>query len=72
MAGFDFAKLSRAPSRFDIDELKALNGKLLHLLPYADVKAELAEIGADAGEPFWLAVRGNLALLRDATQWRAV
>jgi glutamyl-tRNA synthetase len=72
VAGFDFAKLSRSPSRFDIEELKGLNGKLLHLLPYADVKAELAAIGADSGEAFWLAVRGNLALLKDATTWRTV
>ena len=32
--GFDFAKLSRAPARFDPHELRLLNAKLLHTLPF--------------------------------------
>ncbi len=71
-ASFDLSKLSRSPSRFDIDELKMLNGKLLHLLPYADVQARLQALNADGGEAFWLAVRGNLNLLRDAAIWARV
>jgi glutamyl-tRNA synthetase len=71
-AGFDFAKLSRSPSRFDIDELKTLNSKLLNLLPYAAVQSRLATLGADGGEALWLAVRGNLARLDDAVAWQHV
>jgi glutamyl-tRNA synthetase len=71
-AGFDFAKLSRSPSRFDGDELKALNGKLLHMLPYAAVKDKLAALGIDATEAFWLAVRGNLSVLSDVRLWHDV
>ena len=38
---FDFAKLSRAPARFDPAELRALNAKLLHMLPFDAVAARL-------------------------------
>ncbi|MFO0992106.1 MAG: glutamate--tRNA ligase [Hyphomicrobiales bacterium] len=63
--GFDLGKLSRAPARFDEAELRHLNAKLLHTLPYAAVKDRLG-FGTEA---FWLAVRGNLALLSDARVW---
>jgi glutamyl-tRNA synthetase len=66
--GFDLAKLSRAPSRFDEMELKALNAKLLHMLPYAAVKDRLPE----NSEAFWLAVRGNLQKFSDAAFWQGV
>ncbi|HWL46455.1 MAG TPA: glutamate--tRNA ligase, partial [Sphingomonadaceae bacterium] len=39
--GFDFARFGRAPARFDVDELKALNAKILHRLPYDEVAARL-------------------------------
>ena len=66
--GFDLAKLSRAPGRFDEAELKGLNAKLLHMLPWDAVKARL-----DYGnEAFWLAVRGNLEKLSGAKLWHDI
>jgi glutamyl-tRNA synthetase len=65
----DLARMSRAPGRFAVEDLKALNGKLLHGLGYETVAARLREIGADGGSQFWEAVRGNLVLLSDARQW---
>ncbi len=70
--GFDFAKLSRAPARFDPAELRALNAKLLHMLPYAAVAERLKAMGIEGGEAFWEAVRGNLAVLGDAKFWWGV
>jgi glutamyl-tRNA synthetase len=67
--GFDFDKLSRAPARFDVQELRGLNAKLLHALPYDSVAARLTEMGVGGGEAFWLAVRSNLAVLADAKAW---
>ncbi len=67
--GFDFAKLSRAPARFDPAELRALNAKLLHMLPFAAVAERLEAMGIGGGEAFWEAVRGNLAVLGDAKFW---
>ncbi|MGQ0456748.1 MAG: glutamate--tRNA ligase [Hyphomicrobium sp.] len=67
-----FDKISTAPGRFDLDELKGLNAKLLHKLSYDDVAARLELLGADRGPEFWDAVRGNLITLSDARLWRDV
>ncbi len=69
---FDFAKISRAPARFDPEELKGLNAKLLHGTPYSAVAARLGERGIGGGEAFWLAVRANLEVLPDADRWWTV
>src|SRR6185437_10481992 len=69
---FDFAKLSRAPARFDPAELRALNAKLLHMLSFSAVSGRLKAMGIEGGEEFWEAVRGNLAVLGDARYWREV
>ncbi|MDP1639354.1 MAG: glutamate--tRNA ligase family protein, partial [Hyphomicrobium sp.] len=66
---FGFDKISTAPARFDPDELKVLNAKLLHATPYAQVAARLEERGIDGGPGFWTAVRGNLGVLDDAGDW---
>ena len=66
---FDFAKLSRAPARFDPHELRLLNAKLLHMLPFSAVAERLAAMGVGGGEEFWEAVRGNLAVLGEAKHW---
>jgi glutamyl-tRNA synthetase len=67
--GFDFAKLSRAPARFDPAELRLLNARLLHMLPYSAVADRLKAMRVDGGESFWEAVRGNLAVLAEAKLW---
>jgi glutamyl-tRNA synthetase len=72
-ARLDLARISTAPARFDPAELAALNARLLHRLPYASVARRLAVLEVGGGEPFWLAVRGNLSVLADArTWWRIV
>ena len=67
--GFDFGKLSRAPARFDPNELRLLNARLLHLFPFSAVAERLRAMGVGGGEEFWEAVRGNLAVLADAGVW---
>jgi glutamyl-tRNA synthetase len=69
---FDLAKLSRAPARFDPAELRLLNAKLLHGLPYSAVATRLRELGVEGRAEFWEAVRGNLAVLEDANHWWSV
>jgi glutamyl-tRNA synthetase len=66
---FAFSKLSRAPARFDVEELRGLNAKLLHALPYDAVAPRLAEMGVGGGEAFWLAARANLTVLADIRDW---
>ena len=66
---FDLGKFSRAPARFDPEELAGLNAKLLHQTPFEAVRERLASAGVGGGEAFWQAVRGNLGRLTDAGQW---
>ena len=69
---FDFSKLSRAPGRFDVDELKLLNAKLLHQLPYEAVADRLAALDIEQPALFWPAVKDNLSLFSDVEIWRDV
>jgi len=66
---FDFAKLSRAPARFDINELQALNARLLQALPYGEVKERLSAAGIAGDEAFWETVRPNLTVFDDVRDW---
>ena len=68
-ADFALEKIARAPAHFDVAELRVLNGKLLHLLPYDAVAARLAALGVSGGAVFWETVRPNLAKLEDAALW---
>jgi glutamyl-tRNA synthetase len=70
---FAFEKIGRAPARFDLVELRALNAKLLHALPFDAVAAHLRGLGIDANAAFWDAVKPNLSKLTDAADlWRVV
>lgn len=69
---FDFAKLSRAPARFDMEELKALNTRLLQELSYEEVAGRLEEAGISGGAAFWEAVRPNLNVFTDIKDWQHV
>ncbi len=65
----DLGHLSRAPAKFDEAELRGLNEKLLHAMPYEAARERLAALGADGGEAFWLAVRGNLSRFDEVRDW---
>jgi glutamyl-tRNA synthetase len=67
--GFSLDKISRAPARFDVAELKALNARLLHTMPFGQVAKRLAALGVGGGAAFWEAVRGNIGTLPEAAEW---
>lgn len=71
-ARLDLAKLSRAPGRFDITELRALNARLLHMLPFDAVADHLAHMRIEVSPALWDAVRGNIATLADVRTWLEV
>jgi glutamyl-tRNA synthetase len=71
-AEFSYAKVGRAPARFDPEELKRVNAAVLHAMAYEAVKPRLAALGADLGETFWNTVRANLVLLPDVAHWVSV
>ena len=65
-ATFDFADFGRAPARFDMAELTALNSRTLHMLPFDRVVGRLPA-GMDATA--WEAIRPNLTTFADAATW---
>ncbi len=66
--GFDLAKLSRAPARFDEAELAHLNARLLHMTSWDQVKDRLGY----GSEAFWMAIRGNVEKLAEAKAWHDI
>jgi glutamyl-tRNA synthetase len=69
IAGVDFGRFGRAPARFDMDELQALNARMIHLLDHADV-ADRLPAGVDAR--MWEALRPNLSRIAEAGDWIGV
>jgi glutamyl-tRNA synthetase len=68
-ADFDLAKFSRAPAHFDPNDLRTINHKLLHAMPYDAVAADLARLGVGGGAAFWDAVHDNIQVLNEARDW---
>ena len=72
-ANFDLTRISRATPKFDLEELKALNAKILHNTPFTAVRERLAAMGlGSADEAFWNLIRANITRLDDAKQWWTV
>lgn len=68
----DFAKMGRAPARYDFDDLMRLNAGVLQAMPYAQAQARLAALDSDLGELFWDTVKPNLHRFADVREWAAV
>ena len=66
IAGIDFAHFGRAPARFDLEELRNLNARIVHLMSFERVRARLPD---GMSEALWLAVRPNLTRVSDAAAW---
>ena len=69
VATFDFGTFGRAPARFDLEELKALNARIVHLLPFDAVRGRLPERMSAAD---WGAIRPNLKRVDEAADWWAI
>jgi glutamyl-tRNA synthetase len=63
---FDFASFGRAPARFDMEELAALNARIVHQLPFETVADRLP---AGMSESDWAAIRPNLRAVAEAADW---
>lgn len=65
--GFEIGTLGRATARFDEAELERLNSAILHRMEHAEVAGRTSLTEAE-----WNAVRGNIASVAEAEQWKAV
>jgi len=67
---FDLGKISHSTPKFDLEELKMLNAKILHLTPFAAVRDRLEKMGLGAiDESFWNFARANIVMLEDVRKW---
>jgi glutamyl-tRNA synthetase len=66
---FDLTSVSRSSAKFDPEELKGLNARLVHELPYEAVSDRLAGLGIRPSAEFWNTVRGNCETVGDAAQY---
>jgi len=67
---FEFKRFSVSSPRFDFNELRRLNARMLHNTPFEQVEARLATLGLiGVTARFWEAVRANLDRLADAVLW---
>lgn len=73
LAEHDLAKFGKSSPRFDPEELKHLNARLLHHLPFEEAQAHLAALGLGDIEPaVWDVARANVEKVEDVAQWQAV
>jgi glutamyl-tRNA synthetase len=63
---FDFASFGRAPARFDMEELAALNARVVHQLRFDAVADRLP---GGMSEADWAAIRPNLRAVAEAADW---
>lgn len=63
----DFSKIGRAQPKFDEEELRHLNTKLVRGMPFAYVSGRLS-----VSESFWNAVRANLTVVDDVHNWERI
>ena len=66
-ASLDFTKLGRSQPKFDEEELKHFNTKVVRSMPYSLVKDRI-----DADETFWNNVRANLDVVDDVKVWEDI
>ncbi len=64
---FDFARMGRAPARFDMNDLWALNARLIQQMDWEDVHDRLA--GTGVTEALWMAIRDNISRVGEAEDW---
>ena len=69
---FELSKLSKAPARFDEEELFALNADVLHQLPCEKALPRLEKLGISLSCAEWKVVRANIGLLKEAADWERV
>lgn len=67
---FDFAKIGRAPARFDEADLNNLNAALTHAMTFDAAKDRLAALDPQAANAtFWELVRENCVTVEDAARF---
>ncbi len=68
----DLTTISKSSAKFDPEDLKPLNAKLVHSMSYDEVAPRLQALGVEGGAVFWAAVHENCATVAEAKDWWSV
>lgn len=66
-ATLDFGKIGRAQPKFDEEELRHFNTRLIHGMPYANIKDRY-----QVSETFWNTVKANLTVADNIHNWEQI
>ena len=67
---FDFKKISKSAVKFNIEDIRNLNKKVLSEKTFDEVKEELKKLNlGNLSEGFWETIKNNLVSLKDAAFW---
>ena len=73
LAGHDLSKFGKTSPRFDPAELRHLNARLLHALPFAAAEPHLKALGlGEIDAAVWEAARSNVEKVEDVKLWHQV
>ena len=73
IADHDLARFGKTSPRFDPDELRHLNARLLHALSFEEAQPQLAALSMGAVDrTLWEAARGNLDKIGDIELWQRI
>jgi len=73
LEGHDLAKFGKTSPRFDPAELRHLNARLLHALPFEAAQPHLKALGlGEIDAAVWEAARGNVEKVEDVKLWHQV
>lgn len=67
---FDFSKFGRATAKFDVGELKALSTKILHDMPFENIKGRIDKFAI--AKPEWEVIKHNISTLKEAAEWHRI
>jgi glutamyl-tRNA synthetase len=65
--GYDISRFGRATPRFDPEQLRQMNGKVLAEMPFLQIKDRIEDSHMTA--ELWDAVKGNINQLDDVSDW---
>ncbi|GAB2175749.1 glutamate--tRNA ligase [Dongia sp. agr-C8] len=69
----DLSKFGKTSPRFDPEELRHLNARLLHAMSFDEVKPQLAALNFGGVDPaLWDAAKGNLEKIADIALWQQI
>ncbi|WP_333023285.1 glutamate--tRNA ligase [Wolbachia endosymbiont of Pentidionis agamae] len=65
---FDIQKINSASTKFNIDDVYRINGKILQQTSFEVVKDRLSQVQIDSSR-FWYSVRSNISRFSDVVEW---